>query len=749
MTDPGETPLMPTDHAIIESIRRGAPDAEIAARVGLSIREVKERIERLQQRFGVPDRASLVEVDLSNVEVSTLAASVPATSRPTGPDLFPDEEDHPSRDPVEDARGPGGPGSPAEPGDDDPLEPVYSRRAMLGTVLVGGATMAGVAGYFILESADGTAPAAPSGPFTPDTPEPEPTTPPAPEPHPGTSVIEDAGDSWVRTTVANGAPLGLEHGAGFVSLETGDTDVLQAPGEPGAHPLYRYRVSPRNEFILVEGLPGSLAETSHLYHRPAGRGYQWPASVLKLSYFDDEIFVFAGLRTGEQSRSELTGRFDILDADLAAVSTFDIVSARHGFAHIAASPDHEWLAINTGAQVYVVEVSTGAVARVEIPHPEDNGDGGEPPLQVGSVAPGHEAGTFRLEAYAIGAGDTPGATPELFEVQLGYRGRVASVESRGRQNPGDTKSTSPDGRYRVTQGSLRSRVPGEMPDSEDWVYTEVIETDEGTSLGRILSGQLQYHPVFDRRWLADSSGFIVEAQAVEPSVRSYLEWRQSREYYLVRLADEGVELEPFPLPGEAITLGWRAGPQPSPFDPGLFSIGGALAWDRASDILLGPADVPLLQALDPWGEREDEMRFAFVRTGESEGFATAGSGVGIGTSTMFPAPAQPAPGTLLPPVVESPPYRDTVTLAVARVDDCLDLREEAGSDAVILECLLEGTVVTVVDPANPPGGNPTGSGGPSAIAAGEGSPRSGQVYVHVQSETGPMGWLAIQHLDWA
>ncbi|GAB4330708.1 MAG: hypothetical protein Kow0010_15720 [Dehalococcoidia bacterium] len=54
--------LSQSDRMLIDLLRQGAPDAEIAVRLGVSVPELRDRIDRTLARFDARDRAELVRI---------------------------------------------------------------------------------------------------------------------------------------------------------------------------------------------------------------------------------------------------------------------------------------------------------------------------------------------------------------------------------------------------------------------------------------------------------------------------------------------------------------------------------------------------------------------------------------------------------------------------------------------------------------------------------------------------------------
>jgi DNA-binding CsgD family transcriptional regulator len=208
MSGPGGQPLTPVERAIIESIRRGEPDAEICARLGISIVDVKHKVEVLKQRFGVDERAALGGVDPDVAPASLEEEDESSTKRLAPPGTEDNFHDRFTQAAAADA-------------------PVHSRRAVLGALFAGGATVAGAGVYYLLGGGEQRSPAS-RDPFATPTPTPTPAPAPTPTPHPGLASLEPMRGAWTRRTYSSGETLELLHGIGFIDTETGEMEVFQA-----------------------------------------------------------------------------------------------------------------------------------------------------------------------------------------------------------------------------------------------------------------------------------------------------------------------------------------------------------------------------------------------------------------------------------------------------------------------------------------------------------------------------------------
>jgi DNA-binding CsgD family transcriptional regulator len=709
----GHSPLTPTEQAIIESIRRGAPDAEIAARLGISILDVKRKVDVLKERYGVDDRAALGRVDTTAEFSGPLASTVPSIG--TG------STDAPADDSFRDHF----------TASDDVEAPVHSRRAVLGALLAGGAAVTGVGAYFLLEGDNDAPPARPdpfatSTPTPTNTPRPSPTPRPPPTPHPGTSAIQPDPDAWIRRTYPNGADIDMTHGLGIVNAVTGATEIFQVRTEDEYPPDgWSYRVSPHNELVAAN-LVGSADAIGAVYRRSTGESFSWDSRSLDLQALADDRLVFhwTNFGPGLSPARRPTGIFEVVDASMRKIAELDLLSDRlalnqHGW-RAELSRDAEVLAVLWDSTLFLADVATGRTSEFRIPAIDDM-----KPLGL-SLSSGRGARSFAVRGWWEGPDGEYDNFREL-AIDVATDGSAAVVEARPTRARHWASLASPDGQFWLEQGSLRSSQPV-MGEREEWVYAEVFDASDGASLVRVLSGQLTTGLGIHRRWLADSSGFVVHAQADDTRLDHFREWRVGRRHYIARLDGTLEPLPPPPLDGDVGRLvASLGGVEPAPYDTDLLAFGGVVVHERSTGRWLGPRSAPMVEDLDPWGDTSHELRFRFP---------IAGRGLG-------------SIGTILPPLVERPPYRQQVDLVVARAGTCVLLRELPTTASEPSDCLPDGTRLTVVDPPQSVVDQFSPDGVVMAMLGDWSQGDEYQMFVHVRTTDGRSGWVAIQYLDWA
>ncbi|MDZ7728967.1 MAG: hypothetical protein U5Q44_12640 [Dehalococcoidia bacterium] len=130
---------------------------------------------------------------------------------------------------------------------------------------------------------------------------------------------------------------------------------------------------------------------------------------------------------------------------------------------------------------------------------------------------------------------------------------------------------------------------------------------------RARSAVLQYGDgLTDRRWLADSSGFVAYVQDPGAAIDTSRTWFQGRHYAVV-----GVDGTVRRLPGSEDTnrLGtwYGAAPVPAPDNPDLFSLGRRALLDASTGSTSTPVNLPseapgAPRPLGKLGERGDALR---------------------------------------------------------------------------------------------------------------------------------------------
>jgi hypothetical protein len=190
-------------------------------------------------------------------------------------------------------------------------------------------------------------------------------------------------------------------------------------------------------------------------------------------------------------------------------------------------------------------------------------------------------------------------------------------------------------------------------------------------------------------------------------------------------------ISPLPLPPMP-SDGWYLHPSimapvPSPADPDLFSYGRIALYNRATGTWHAPpipSDGPA--HLGPWGNANaEEMRTVFPHGGHDGG----------------------GPDGMLAPKLEFPPFDDRLRVRVAGTGSCLNLRAGPSLETEVLDCVTDGTLLTLEpEPGDSSVESPTVPYG-GAIA--HRNWQDAMMYARVVTDGGVAGWVALEYLEWA
>jgi hypothetical protein len=100
--------------------------------------------------------------------------------------------------------------------------------------------------------------------------------------------------------------------------------------------------------------------------------------------------------------------------------------------------------------------------------------------------------------------------------------------------------------------------------------------------------------------------------------------------------------------------------------------------------------------------------------------------------------------TLIEPLVEAAPYAAAppMRFTVARTAACLNVRESWREDSAVLDCLADGTRVTL----DPVGAQLWDNAGDARYSTAQDEQRT---WVMVRTPGGEAGWVASEYLDWS
>lgn len=717
--------LTPTDHAILEYIRGGRMDADIAARLGLSIGDVKERIERLRAVAAVSERSELARWDAGEfVAPPRSSTSFKAPPGANGGGFARSDMGKTRSDPPPPP--PGAEGTTSGP-------PVTARRgramsrrdAIFGAVAL---LTSGAAGSYFLFGSNGQ----PSADDTDRPPFGSPTSTPS-----ATTSTPDAdppelnlgSDEWIREVSLQGMSSQADHGIGFMNAESGEVELLRLNVASTGSEI-DYMASPGNRF--VRGIerqrgPGGDSHVS-IYDRRRGVSWTLPSAGLAVAHLEEEYVILRGAPASGQPNGEPWSSYFALDEAMREVARFE--AARDAGFTFDPSRGLLFILSERGAR--------------QLTFPEENHTSGRT-VQLSEPLLDTETATNRRFRSARVIGDTlfieveEAIPPDGFRTRYGVGFPLEDQGDTHTPNPNSRFVThlsvgelsghlepSPDGQYLLAGGAYRSA--GSWPSADrDWAYADLLTYPGNEPIFRALSVLLHPYPQLDgRRWLGDSSGFVAAIQDPDAPTDDARTWMQGRRFAIIRVDGSidvlsKVESEEYGLGGA------DAFPLPSPADPDLFSLGGRAIFNaRTGRVLPLPPGIFIERSLDPWGQSSTEMRFMLSRLETTD------------------APNQVAT-PLPPPVFERPPYATALAFVVARAEPCVDLLRFPTENSSVVACVGDGTACILAPRATLPAGR--GSPPSNVPTAFQWAGR--QALVRVRTEIGDEGWLPLQYLDWA
>ena len=478
------------------------------------------------------------------------------------------------------------------------------------------------------------APQATPAPTPTPAPEPEPTPTPEPEPAPEATpnalgIREVAtGDAFIRLDYAPGNLIAEDTGLFFLDVETGAVEGWQSvdglPPEP----------SPGNRYVAVGGA---------LHDRVEGRTFSWdPAALRRVAWGDGKV-VFERL-DGEGNGGP---RHVLVDSSMEQIGSFAVTP---GFEVELAALDEDALLIRdpeVPGQIWLLQVNAPQVPLVVLPSPvrASHVEGGfmpsfpNPPRRA-PAAPGRveccattgrhlSSRTSRSPAPVPPRASLP-AQARAFGLPLMAAWIAAVTRTLGCCPDRPARWQSPVTRHRV---SLRCRHRS---------------GDSAGAGGRIPCALGRGHHGVALRWLCTCS------------------CRPSLGRQLVSL--EGERLAP--LPFRAL----RRPPSPRiPSNPSHFLHDLVTVVDLGSQVVSAANFEEPALFLSSWGNAGHEVRFQQPW-------------VGRGAFPVTPA---------LLPAVQTPPFDDSLTAEVV-VDSCLNVRAEATTESEIVVCLPPERVVELV-----------------------------------------------------
>ncbi len=552
----GYRPTEP-EQRLIDYIRAGTLDAEIAVRMGVPVGDVKDRIASLVYKLNLHSRADL-------------ATWTPQSTPPAPPDADPTD------------------GEPEAP----LAAPVHTRRSMLASALAGAAAVAaGGAGLFWLSrpSSRGTDGRTPSPSSTTTTPSPADGPPGT-----GISAIVPSPDAFDRYSIKAGTPITAEQGLFFMNTKGGDIEGWRLR----ASIVQDYDVNPDNTYVVAHN---RTQGTSYIADRRTGNTYSWPSDELYFVAASRTVLLFEEASTATtQMPGAGNGRYHLLDSNFELLRSFTVDDPPAARSTAVFSPDAADILLwrypqdSTGsvgaAEVWHVEASSGSSGRIS---------GGMP---------------FRQPYFLLDGGDV--LLPFTFAnqtklIRITWQGRTISEVTY----PSSEVYPSPSGRYMAWEEQLP--LSGTLR-GETWPSVVIASTD-GAPLFRIRSASLIFGDnLAATRWLPDSSGVVVQIRDDSATTTGGL---PPVAYAVLQVGDGAVvPLPPLPQ-GEPDWFNESRifGPAPAP-EGTLISFGRLAVLDRAAGAWIAQPSIPAIgpAQLPPWGITRDEMRFALPSIGHSD-----------------------------------------------------------------------------------------------------------------------------------
>ena len=272
-------------------------------------------------------------------------------------------------------------------------------------------------------------------------------------------------------------------------------------------------------------------------------------------------------------------------------------------------------------------------------------------------------------------------------------------------------SLSPDGRYALRAEEARE-VWSRGGTCLAWPLIGIEDVATGLPLFRVRSAESSFHD-----WLADGSGIVAKVGDDSGELFGFA---------IVRIQPQP-RVAPLPLPPEGR---WTLQVAPSS-DAGRYFVYAGLSSVQVYDAADGRWGLPVVSehasvwfGIPFWGVDHREMRFRLgpPLLGER------------GCLSLI----------MIPPKLEFPPYDDTLAFRVAGTASCLYLRAEPGGDRAIRDCLPDGTRLLFSElpewvEANP---DPDVRYRDPFVAWWE------RPWVHVRTDDGAEGWVALEYLEW-
>ena len=596
---------------------------------------------------------------------------------------------------------------------------------------------------------------------TPTAPTPSPSAAPALTPCAGFECVERAPGAFEHRTWEPGEAIDWTEGAFALETLAGRVHgyrvgppYTEAPWDEGPtdyRVLSRRWVGARvtDKPPHLPGYPSIHGPVYLLLDRETLQVWRWPGRALNLAALSDDHVLF-------QDRSD--GSFTLMTREGEATTQFSLRRVEGNLDEYSFfSPDGRTLVISVrvgashgGERVYRMPVTA---SRPEVLFEPEAPDGCRVITARANYSGAQPAwgqkGSWN-DYYSIGWAENPGPEPRMILVDVhyycpeqdrngsewrlfswegdalpvvaetGYAGSILGSPSEGQDataEPPCGGSPSPDGRYVAWQEGYPGghKWHGHYPENPPWNQVVIADAETCEPVLRVLSAYT-YQGYWEAQWLPNSEGFVVGVLGGHAVARVH------PEPGLVRLPT----VPPGPLSAQ--------GPVPAPTSDGrYFAYEFAGVYDAARDRWISPgfalpADSPphayreAFRNWGPvlWGETHDELRYG---SGEWDRGVLNEGWLGV----IFD-------WALLHPRIEFPPFDNELSFVVARTGGCVDLREQPGEGALALDCLPDGTRVSL-------------SCGAGCYASPHPSSYLDHTLVRVRTAADLDGWVPLDYLD--
>ena len=560
----------------------------------------------------------------------------------------------------------------------------------------------------------------------PATPSPTPT--PAVAEYPAIEFREVPTEDVFDVVLAPGEPI-TQTGAYFLDVETGIVRGLStAQLDTSA-----YVSMPSRRFIaLYYSTDGQRTFTPYLYDPRSERAFTWDRRAMQL---------IAGnvSSTGEwlifQWIEELAGWTDdlyvVVDGDLEPVRWFSLPPTDRGrWLQAWASPAASRLLLADSLLFHVLGLEDEQFLTIK-PRGDFSGSTRSSDDWRWRYEPYLFATDGGVEGFAlIGRDEDTDHTCRV--IRYDWNASVLSdvktpcaIQKSGA--PWSAPSLSPDGTA-VASSTLPRGIEGAPGGPTELSVVAIFDARTGEERFRI-KGALE--PV----WLPDSSGLVVDS--------------------IHGLLTASIDGRWIPLPPGVKGQRFLAGPE----EPLRFLVGAAgthsrmvIGWGSDRSLVGGGTysltvagrDGAPLASLTSAVALEEELVGEYVGI-DSEAWWGATNNVVLFRSERYGPRDGIVLESVLPPVIEEPPFSGLLQLRVATGGGCLNIREDWRADAAVVTCLPDGALVEATGYGAP-------WSGPDSHTAGSDSGCAGRlwcVWLYVRTDEGAEGWALSDYLRWA